>query len=189
MRYPPEHKAEVRERIIEAAARAFRERGVDGVGIPKLMQAVGLTHGGFYAHFADRDELVAEAIHAAARGTSIGLLERSDLSFDEVLEQYLSPAHRKHPEAGCVLAALGGEAPRQSSTIRRAFGYVADGFLRRIDGRLHPRGKRDEPHDDAIVAAATMIGAMVLARMLDRDPLADRVLDVARKAVRAMARR
>jgi AcrR family transcriptional regulator len=180
MRYPEGHKEAVRERIVRAASEALRGHGLSGVGIPALMKQAGLTHGGFYAHFESRDALVAEAVRAAAQGTANGAFAEG-LSLEETLSRYLSLGHAEHPEQGCVLAALGTEAERQPPVVRRAFADVARGFLGLFERKLHPHGRAKRPSDEALVRAATTIGALVLARLVDDPELAERILAAARK--------
>src|SRR5882724_1642720 len=100
MRYPDGHSENVRTRIIEAASRALRRDGIDAVSIPKLMRLVGLTHGGFYVHFRDRDELVAEAVAHTATDS----VNSSDAPAADAFARYLSQDHVRHPEFGCVIA-------------------------------------------------------------------------------------
>ncbi|MEZ4409293.1 MAG: helix-turn-helix domain-containing protein [Polyangiales bacterium] len=181
MRYPKEHKAEVRARIVEAAARALRRGGLDGVSVPALMRGAGLTHGGFYAHFESRDALVAEAVALAASQTS-GVFERAaDLAAS--LDRYLSMGHVAHPEEGCVIAALGADGARAEGAPRRAFSEAAKGLLRHVYARR--TGRRDGALDDASLAlAAAMVGAVVLARLVDDDALAARILKAVRETQR-----
>jgi TetR/AcrR family transcriptional repressor of nem operon len=180
MRYPDGHKESVRARIVEAASRALRRDGLDGVSIPKLMKMAGLTHGGFYAHFRDRDELVAEAVLCAANGTSQGIFEAEDRSADDTLSAYLTKGHVNHPEHGCVLAALGPEARRQPAPVRRAFAESARGFLRHVEKKLDPGSTPGKLSDRALSVAASMIGAIVLARLVQDDALAARILAAVR---------
>src|SRR5258707_15854194 len=105
MRYPDGHNETMRTRIVEAASRALRRDGIDAVSIPKLMKLVGLTHGGFYVHFRDRDQLVAEAVAHSAMDSAFS----NDAPAAEAFGRYLSQAHVRHPEFGCVIAALGVE--------------------------------------------------------------------------------
>ena len=180
MRYPDGHKEAVRDRIVSAASEALRRKGVAGVSIPALMKQAGLTHGGFYAHFADRDELVAEAVRAAGQETATEVLG-DDLSIQESIGRYLSEGHLDHPEQGCVLAALGPDGPRQSAPVRRAFAEVARGFLAIIERKVNPRGKAKQPSDEALVRAATLVGGVVLGRLLDEET-AKRLLAAARRS-------
>lgn len=184
MRYPAEHKAEVRERIITAAARALREDGLSGVSVPDLMRRAGLTHGGFYNHFADRDTLVAEAVARAAEETAADVFEASSGDPRAALAAYLSPEHVAAPGAGCVLAALGSEAAHaESPRVRTAFARAARGFIGYVQ-RLRTPGSRARIDDAALATASQMIGAVVLARLVDDTELARRILGAARAASR-----
>lgn len=185
MRYSPEHKAEVRARIVQAASRALRRDGLHGVGIPGLMGQVGLTHGGFYAHFQDRDELVAEAVRLAARQTGAGVFEQA-ATLEEALQAYTSRDHVNRPEGGCVVAALGAEAPRQSPQVRSAFAFAARGLLALVQRRLAPDNAAqplfDETlSDEALDLTSRMVGAVILARLVEDPALADRLLQNARR--------
>ncbi|MEZ4370101.1 MAG: TetR/AcrR family transcriptional regulator [Polyangiaceae bacterium] len=184
MRYPEGHKEEVRKRILAATAKALRAKGLDGVSIPMLMKAAGLTHGGFYSHFENRDELVAEAIRLAAETTDRGALS-DDQSLAESVERYLSPGHVAHPEMGCVLAALGSSGPKQQAPVRRAFADVALGFIRGLERKLHPASPAGELSDEALAKAATLVGAVMLARLLRDKALAGRLLEAAKRHVLA----
>lgn len=178
MRYSPEHKDAVRARIVEATSRVLRKVGLDGVSIPTLMKQVGLTHGGFYAHFEDRDELVAEAVRFAANQTGTTVFESSH-DLPEALVRYLSAAHLDHPEAGCVVAALGAEGPRQSAVVRRAFGWAARGLIELVQRKLAPARRATALSDEALELTARMVGAVVLARLVDDPKLSQRLLSVA----------
>lgn len=178
MRYPQGHKEAVHETIVKAAARALRDNGLSGVGIPALMKGAGLTHGGFYTHFRDRDALVAEAVQRAGAETAKAVFA-DGTTLDEALERYLSAEHVDHPGRGCVVAALAAESPRQSTTVRRAFGQVVRGLISLVDKKLHAADQRD-PTDAALRLTATMVGAVILARAVDDRRLAERILNAAR---------
>jgi AcrR family transcriptional regulator len=180
MRYPEGHKEAVHERIVRAAARALRRNGISGVGIPALMKDAGLTHGGFYAHFRDRDALVAEAIRSAAGDSALG----GEHALREALGRYLSLGHVENPEKGCVIAALAAESPRQAKPVRRAFAEVVRSFLRAVEAKLRPTAAPEgsEPSDEALRLASTMVGAVVLARAVDDRALAEKILQAARQA-------
>jgi len=178
MRYPESHKQAVRERILAAAAEELRRHGLAGIGIPALMKRAGLTHGAFYAHFPNRDALVAEAIRTAAAASGDGPLA-DDLPLEQTLSHYLSPEHLAHPERGCVIAALGGEGARQPAPVRSAFAAAARGLLAAIERKLHPRQPAPEPSDEALRLTSAMVGAVVLARLVDDPALASRLLDAA----------
>ena len=189
MRYAVGHKQAVRERILQAAAAELRCKGLSGIGIPALMQRAGLTHGAFYAHFPSRDTLVAEAIRTAAAASAAGPLADAH-SLEECLAAYLAPEHLSHPERGCVIAALGGEGARQPAPVRAAFAEAVRGLLASIERKLHPRpappapppAPSDEapsgapPSDEALRLVSAMVGAVLLARLVDDPALAQRLL-------------
>jgi TetR/AcrR family transcriptional repressor of nem operon len=180
MRYPDGHKETVRAKIVDAASKALRQHGLDGIGIPALMKSIGLTHGGFYSHFRDRDELVAAAIMAAASATAKHVfVDQPDLA--GTLALYLSKAHLDRPYEGCVLAALGTDATRQSPTIQRAFADAARGFLYLLEKKLHPKSAPGTLSDDTLARGASMIGALVLGRLVGDETLAARVLSAVSK--------
>lgn len=177
MRYPSSHREEMRAKIVRAAAAALRREGFDGISIPALMSRVGLTHGGFYNYFRDRDALVAEAISAAGNATAAGAFAKG-LSLEETLRRYLSTGHIEHPEDGCVVAALGSDGRRQSPVVRGAFATVAKGLLRLVDQKLGAASDA-APTDAALKLTATMVGAVILGRLVDDEALAKRILRAA----------
>lgn len=181
MRYPPGHKEEVRSGIVEAASRALRRDGLAGVSVPALMKEAGLTHGGFYGHFKNRDELVAAAVLAGAEETAKRILETEKGGLEAVLESYLSRAHVEDPGGGCVLAALGGEARGQRAPVRHAFAEAARGFLHLLQRRVQPTGDPRRLDDDTLALASRMVGAVVLARLVEDERLGDRILKAARE--------
>lgn len=180
MRYPEGHKETVRAKIVEAASRALRGKGLSGVSVPELMKKAGLTHGGFYNHFRDKDDLVAEAVRHAGRSTATHVFGDEVTSARAMLDAYLSPTHVARPEGGCVLAALGTEARHQPTSVRRAFGETARGFLQHVERKLHPGRGAETPSDEALRLGATMVGAVVLARLVGDASLAERILDAAK---------
>src|SRR5438874_9988671 len=118
-------KEETRERILRAAARAVRKHGYEEVGVADVMKEVGLTHGGFYAHFESRDALLAAAADQAG-AESIEYLTRAvagakpGQELMALVDTYLSDGHVATPEQGCAIAAAGTEVPRQQAEVRRA---------------------------------------------------------------------
>ena len=179
MRVSREEAAKNRERIVEIAAQKFRELGFDGIGVADLMKSAGMTHGGFYGHFASKEDLMAQACSRAIDGSLAALNELSEHGGDNALSiiasTYLSPQHRDRPGDGCVLAALGAEAARHGSPIRGAFTRgvrsTIDLLARLVQGKSK-RAKRDR----ALAIYASMIGALVLARAVDDPELSEEVL-------------
>ncbi|HET6437944.1 MAG TPA: TetR/AcrR family transcriptional regulator [Anaeromyxobacter sp.] len=166
MPWPAGHKQRTRERIIRAAAAAFRERGITGVRVEEIMAAAGLTHGGFYAHFAAKDDLLGPAVDRAS-GETLEMMSSVAASADDArrlraaIDAYLSPEHVSHPERGCPVAALGPEIARAHPRARRELGRSIQERLAWLR-QLLPRKRR--PDDVAVGTLAGMVGGIVLAR-------------------------
>ncbi len=183
MRVSREQMAENRERILDTAATLFRERGFDGVGVADVMKAVGLTHGGFYGHFSSKDDLAAQALGRAFvhSGQSAAEARASEPQAPRraIIDRYLSPAHRDDPGRGCPVAALGSDTARQGEASRLA---ATEGVRAAIKGlcAITPGATADERRTSAIASYATLVGALVLARMVDDAALSDEILAAAR---------
>src|SRR5262249_48199920 len=140
----------------------------------------GLTHGGFYGHFKDREDLIAQAVVQAARDSMLA----GDKPGIEALRSYLSTDHALHPERGCVVAALGGEAAPQKGAVRAGFAEIGRRFLGHVERRIHPEAKKDgPPSDEALVAASRIVGAIVLARLVQDEALAERILEATKSTL------
>lgn len=165
-----------RAAIVRAASRLFRARGLDGVGVADVTRAAGLTHGGFYGHFASKEALAAEAIAAAFAEGRDRLAGRGIAGY---LRGYLSRAHRDHPEDGCPLLAFAGSGAR-GEEVAAALGGGARALIEALaaDLEARPEETAEERRDRAAALLATAVGGQVVARALaatDRD-LSDRVL-------------
>src|SRR5687768_2064271 len=124
MPWPRDHKTRARTRIVGAAAAALRSKGISGVGVADLMASAGYTHGGFYAHFPSKEDLLAEAIEQASAQTLAGLGASVDAASTEtrlqaVVDAYLSSWHVTHVDEGCPVAALGPEIARAGGKMKR----------------------------------------------------------------------
>jgi len=178
----PRSKEATHERIVEAAARAIRRTGYDGTGVADIMKGAGLTHGGFYAHFASREAMLAEAADRAG-SESVAMMERigatapPSRALQAMMEAYLSKAHVEGVETGCAAAALGSEMPRQAPEVRRAATRRIKEMIDLV-ARQSPDWGQPSAHERALVTVATMVGTLVLARAVD-DP---RLSDALRKA-------
>src|SRR3954451_20000276 len=122
VRVSREQAAENRQRILDVAARLFRQRGFDGIGVDAIMEAAGLTHGGFYGHFDSKAKLAEQACSAGLAKSKQKwdtLAQASpEAALAEIARSYLSKRHRDDPGDGCVFAALGGEVARASDPVR-----------------------------------------------------------------------
>src|SRR5258708_19227632 len=125
MRVSREKAAEHRDRIIDAAGALFRAKGFGGIGVADIMKAADLTHGGFYGHFASKDDLVAQASQrtmARAATNWTKLVEAApDSPYAALLEHYLSPKHRDDPCKGCPFTALRNHAAPRSTLLPQPF--------------------------------------------------------------------
>jgi TetR/AcrR family transcriptional repressor of nem operon len=188
MRRTKQAKQQTHERIVAAATRRFRAEGIAGVGVADVMGEAGLTHGGFYAHFASKDALVAEACGAGLaqsreRITRKIQREPAERRLAAYIDIYLSADHRDHPEAGCVMPALSGEVARSSSEVRAAFTQAYNDYRDALVSLLQDTGgneTQDETSDEAIVLLAGLAGTMLLARAVDDPALSERMLRVNR---------
>ncbi len=182
-RYEKGHKADTHMRVVDIAARRFRSDGIDGVGVASLMADAGLTHGGFYAHFASKEALVKEAL-IAALGSSPALAqdeaEAAALDLRAYIEFYFSPAHRDKAATGCALAALAPEIARRPRATRNAFGKAAGRLAERIASALPEAGSPEERLANAYGLFGLMMGSLQLARLVPDKNLSDRLLAVGR---------
>jgi TetR/AcrR family transcriptional regulator, transcriptional repressor for nem operon len=173
------------ERIVYAAARAIRRGGYAGTSVADIMKDAGLTHGGFYAHFASREAMLAEAAdRAGAEG--VAAVERvasaapPRKAFQALLGAYLSKTHVEGVETGCAVAALGSEMPRQAPEVRRAATRRIKEMIDLV-ARQSPEWGQPGAHQHALVTVATMVGALVLARAVDDPRLSDALREAALK--------
>lgn len=170
-----EDAAETRKSIVQAAAREFREKGIVATGLADLMKAAGLTHGGFYKHFASKDQVVSEATVAAMDGILGELTARPNVS--AAMAGYLSTRHRDNPASGCPLAALGSELARSDEATRDAATAGFLGLMEVLEGEAGTTDARRR----ALVAAVMMIGAVTMSRVVNDPKLSAEILDTARE--------
>ncbi|MDE2605925.1 MAG: TetR/AcrR family transcriptional regulator [Burkholderiales bacterium] len=180
---PANRKQLTHDRILDTAARVLRDAGFHGVGVADIMKRAGLTHGGFYAHFASRDALLAEALERAGQDSqarlrrSIDAGEARGLSrFQALVDSYLSDRHLKSPDSGCPVAALASELPRQGEAVREAAQARVDSLLGTVEAVL----PADLPAGTAGVVAGQLVGALQIARTLGDNAKGRRHLAAAR---------
>jgi|SRR6266571_2408793 len=170
-------KEATHERIVEVAARAIRRSGYGGTGVADIMQEAGLTHGGFYAHFASRDALLAEAgdragAESVALAARVAAAAPAGHALQAMMRAYLSPQHIAAIETGCPVSALGSEMPRQAPEVRRA---ATTHIKEMIDlfARQHPSWGQPVAHTEAMAQVCALIGTTMIARAVDDPRLSD----------------
>jgi TetR/AcrR family transcriptional repressor of nem operon len=181
-----------RDEVVTAASRMFRERGIGAVSVPELMAAAGLTHGGFYRHFASKDALAATAV-GAAFGEQVSWTKAAfdrhqgdpEAGHAEVAKTYLSTEHRDQPGSGCAHAGLAIDVAHtaRDSDVREVF---AAGMRETVDTLATSGGQvrnTKARHEAALVELATLVGGMVLARATAGDEISEEVLTAVRKSL------
>ncbi len=161
-----------RERVIEASSRLFRERGFAGVGLNELMQAAGLTRGGFYGQFESKQDLVRLALERALQDNQArweGMVANAGKEpLREFVQSYLSDIHSEQVGDGCALAALGPDAEREGESVRAVFGEGARGLAQLIENML-PAQDGVSRTDHAWACLAALVGALALSRAVADD--------------------
>lgn len=190
MRYSPEQKAETHRQIVDAAAQEFRSKGLQGIGIADLMSQVGLTHGGFYAHFKDRDALVEEAAVCAATqsfGRMIGAAESAPQGkqVEAILDFYLSPEHRDDFGFGCLLPALAADIARQPDSVRAVFTESLIANLNNF-ARYMPAQDNKTRLTQAMMLISAMAGGVLIARAISDPKLSKTLLDSVRNQLMSL---
>lgn len=165
MRKSKEETAESRRRILDAAARLYREKGFDGIGVADIMEAAGMTHGGFYRHFPSKEALIGEAMSEIFNDRAARLTPSEGAAGLEVLREYvrmyLSEGHLDTPSAGCPVAAVGSEASHVGGVVSSAFN---DGVEQLVSRMALALGDSEEDRVQALRLLSTMVGAVVVAR-------------------------
>jgi TetR/AcrR family transcriptional regulator, transcriptional repressor for nem operon len=181
-------KENTHARLVAAAAARFKEHGIDGISLADLMKDLKLTHGGFYKHFASRDELVTEALALALAQSGRAMRERL---FDHAkpdiggfLEFYLDDSHRSGRASGCAVAALAGDAPRKSAAVQAQFRAQIDSNLEVLTEAL---GTGAEARATALLMLSALYGALMMARAVGDAPLSREILQSVRRRLSSLA--
>lgn len=188
MRYDAEHKQKTRDRVLKVAAKAIREVGPDRVAVAGIMAEAGLTHGGFYAHFKSKDELIAAAIDEMFKDASTRFF-RSTEGFEPAegmvryINFYLSRDHRDARGSGCPVSALAADLPRMEEAARARYGQGVAGLTAKLVGQL-----RRLDHDDAEALGASvvaeLVGALSLSRAVGDPDQSEHILKTSRTALK-----
>ncbi|MFG1399496.1 TetR/AcrR family transcriptional regulator [Roseixanthobacter pseudopolyaromaticivorans] len=168
MKVSKEKAAEHRAAIIRAASRLFRERGFE-VGVAEITRAAGLTHGGFYGHFASKDALAVEAFDAAFARSMKRIAVRAAPDgggLPRYLESYLSAAHRDAPQEGCPMAAVATQVGHQDTQVQQGFASGIGAYIAAFESLLpeDDGGKGSNRRARAILMVSALVGGMALSR-------------------------
>jgi TetR/AcrR family transcriptional repressor of nem operon len=188
MRYSESHKERTRLRVLGEAAAAIRTKGAERVSVAEVMAAAELTHGGFYAHFESKDDLIAQAITHMFDGTYDRFLRATEgrepaAAIASYVDFYLSPSHRLERANGCPIAILSGDLPNLSGCARERFTDGAERVVAALAKLAKKLGAKDA---EALAwsAIAEMAGALALSRTVS-DARASAILRNSRANVKA----
>ena len=187
MRYSKEHKLETHARIVQKASVRLREKGAHGVGVADLMKEAGLTHGGFYAHFASREQLLIEAFayvmdRSTERWRKLAAETPPEKRLALLVDRYLSTAHRDDPGRGCAVPALGAEIARESSKTRKTFAAKVEEMIDAIASE-YVDAPPESARRQAMALLATMMGGLLLARIAGTGEFSDTILQASRQVL------
>jgi TetR/AcrR family transcriptional repressor of nem operon len=190
MRYSATHKAETREKLLRSAGRMLRAKGPDGFAVAEVMKDVGLTHGGFYAHFKSKDALMADAL--------VGIFTRLNERYREALadlpprpalatyiDYYVSATHRDNAAQGCPVTALNSDMPRQSKKLRAVFDEGVRSMVVSLAKRIEDAGIDGDSEALAASVVSAMAGAVAVSRAVSDKALSDEILETARASIKA----
>jgi TetR/AcrR family transcriptional repressor of nem operon len=188
-------KAKTHERIVTLASKRFREKGLTGIGIAELMREVGLTVGGFYKHFDSRDDLVAEATRSAL-GRWKGKVDAAasgghPVTYQSLVDDYLSEAHRDHPGAGCPVSALAGDIARTEERARALVTQEIRDNVELLASLVRDRNHKDKSaaRSQAILTYCALVGAITMARAVSDEQLSREILKTVAQLLKASPRR
>lgn len=190
MKVSREKAEENRRNVIETSSRLFREKGFDGVGVSTLMRAAGLTHGGFYKQFKSKDDLIAQATQVALDQTSdrlASMAKNDNHPFEAVVRSYLSEMHRNAVGEGCALAALGSDGARHGPEVRQVMQDGIEHYLSTLERAVEAENV-EAARDKAISTLSTLVGALILSRVVEDRGLSDEILAAARRKVLSEAK-
>src|ERR1700741_5121410 len=182
MRHSKAEKAKTHKRIVAIASKRFRENGLTGIGIAELMKEAGLTVGGFYKHFKSRDALVAEAV-GSALGTWKGQLEAAasggpSITYESLVDDYLSEEHRNHPGTGCPVSALAPDIARSDKQTRAVVTQKIQDNIEIVATLLRGANHRAKAstRSHAILTYCALVGAIGVARAISDEQLSREIL-------------
>lgn len=181
MRYSSDHKAKTHQRIIKEASVRFRRDGIDATGLQPLMKALDLTHGGFYAHFKSKSELVEKALQAAAvdLDAHCEMLFSQQRPLEAFIDSYLSEWHLTSPAEGCPLPTMSSELG-----LRGQHSATTDAVLGARLQQIKTALGNGQSDAQSLVMMSTLVGALVLARSVQDPKMAMRIMGVVRESLK-----
>lgn len=180
MRYSDDHKAQTHQRIIDEASLRFRRDGVGATGLQPLMKALGLTHGGFYAHFKSKSELVESALRSTAEQykDSTAKLFANKNPLQLFISRYLSKEHCLHPGSGCPLTTMSAELGQRGEASA-----ITDEVIRDRLSMIESCLSGDDAGDQSVLIMSAVVGGLLLARSVNDSKLADRLLQTTQRVL------
>jgi TetR/AcrR family transcriptional repressor of nem operon len=183
-------KARSHDQIVDIAAARIRQDGTATPSIAEIMQAAGLTHGGFYKHFDSRDDLIAEAVDrtfAESQEATAAVIDGAEDPLGAFVEWYVSAEHRDNPGSGCGVVALGADVTRAGARVRAAYTEQVKRYLAQLETLLAPddadTGSDPEARRRAAVMLSTLVGAVLVSRAVDDPALSDEIIADVRAAI------
>ena len=193
MRHSKAEKEKTHERIVAIASKRFREEGLAGIGIADLMKEAGLTVGGFYKHFNSRDALVAEAVDRALelwkRQVDAAASGGPPVTYESLVDEYLSDAHRNHPGTGCPVGALAGDLARSDKRTRALVSRKIRDNIELLATLIRKTNETDSRNarSQAILTYCTLVGAIGVARAVSDEELSREILKTAAQRLKNLA--
>jgi TetR/AcrR family transcriptional repressor of nem operon len=178
MGHSKEDKRATHARIVRVAARRFRERGLEGIGVADVMKEAGVTVGGFYRHFESRDELVVEALATAFK--DLDVWEEHTQGLPQLLQNYLTEAHRDAPGTGCAMGALLGDMTRGSKSARAVYTARVKRSLA-FSSAFLPSSPPSDKRGRALLILSALLGAINLSRAVSDPTLSREILHEVRE--------
>jgi TetR/AcrR family transcriptional regulator, transcriptional repressor for nem operon len=193
MRHSKAEKAKTHERIVAIASKRFREEGLAGIGIADLMKDAGLTVGGFYKHFKSRDALVAEAVGSALElwkhQVDAAASGGPPVTYESLVDEYLSEAHRNHPGTGCPVSALAGDLARTDGRTRALVSRKIRDNIELLATLIRNTNKTDRgsARAQAVLTYCALVGAIGMARAVSDEELSREILKTAALRLKNLA--